>query len=58
MGAPTAVSVDDDLAASQTSITLGATDDEEAGGLNLELWLATLNSPEPYQGKRGGGEFT
>ena len=35
VGTPAAVGVDDDLAASQTGITLGATDDEEARGLDL-----------------------
>jgi hypothetical protein len=37
VGAPTTVGVDDDLAASQTGVTLGTTDDEEARGLDL-LW--------------------
>ena len=32
---PATVGVDDDLAAGQTGIALGATDDEEAGGLDL-----------------------
>ena len=49
-GAPTSVSVDDDLAASQTSVTLGATDDEQAGRLNLELWLAALYPHGTHQG--------
>jgi hypothetical protein len=33
---PATVGVDDDLAASETGITLGTTDDEETGGLDLE----------------------
>ena len=32
---PTTVGVDDDLAASQTSISLGSANDEKAGGLDL-----------------------
>lgn len=32
---PATVGVDDDLTASQTGVTLGTTDDEETGGLNL-----------------------
>jgi hypothetical protein len=35
VGSPTTVCVDDDLAASQTGITLGSTDDEETGGLDV-----------------------
>ena len=35
MGTPSSVGVDDDLATSQTSITLGSTDDEAARGLDL-----------------------
>lgn len=37
VGSPAAVGVDDDLTASEASITLWSTDDEEAGGLDLEL---------------------
>lgn len=36
VGTPAAVGVDDDLAAGETGITLGTTNDEEAGGLDLE----------------------
>lgn len=36
MGTPATVGVDDDLAAGETGITLGTTNDEEAGGLDLE----------------------
>lgn len=39
VGTPTAVGVDNDLATSQTGITLRATDDEETRGLNLESEL-------------------
>jgi hypothetical protein len=35
VGTPTTVGVDNDLAAGQTSITLGTTNDEETRGLNL-----------------------
>ncbi len=35
VGTPAAVGVDDDLAASETGVTLWATDDEETGRLNL-----------------------
>jgi hypothetical protein len=35
VGTPATVGVDDDLAASETGVTLGTTDDEEAGGLDL-----------------------
>ena len=35
MGAPTAIGVDDDLAACETCVTLGSTDDEESGWLDL-----------------------
>jgi len=37
---PATVRVDDDLAASETGITLGTTDDEETGGLDLDILLA------------------
>ena len=37
MGTPAAVGVDDDLAAGQTGVTLRATNDEQAGGLDLEF---------------------
>ena len=36
VGTPATVGVDDDLAASETGITLGTTDDEAAGGLDLQ----------------------
>lgn len=36
VGTPATVGVDDDLAAGETGITLGATDDEEAGRLDLQ----------------------
>lgn len=36
VGTPATVGVDDDLAASQTGITLGTTNDEEARGLDLK----------------------
>ena len=35
MGSPSAVGIDNDLTASEASITLRSTDDEEAGGLDL-----------------------
>ena len=35
VGTPATVGVDDDLSAGETGVTLGATDDEETGGLNL-----------------------
>lgn len=35
VGTPTTVGVDDDLAASQTGVTLGTTDDEETRGLDV-----------------------
>lgn len=35
VGTPATVGVDDDLTASQTGVTLGTTDDEEARGLDL-----------------------
>ena len=35
MGAPAAVGVDDDFAAGEAGVALGAADDEEAGGLDL-----------------------
>lgn len=35
VGTPSTVGIDNDLATSQTSVTLRTTDDEEAGGLNL-----------------------
>ena len=35
VGTPTTVGVDDDLAASKTGVTLGTTDDEETGRLDL-----------------------
>jgi hypothetical protein len=37
VGSPTTVGVDDDLAASETGITLGSTDDEKTRGLDLLL---------------------
>jgi hypothetical protein len=37
VGSPTTVGVDDDLAASETGVTLGTTDDEKARGLDLLL---------------------
>lgn len=40
VGTPATVGVDDDLTAGQTSITLGTTNDEEAGGLDLKMQLA------------------
>lgn len=36
VGTPATVGVDNDLAASQTGITLGTTNDEETRGLDLE----------------------
>lgn len=41
MSTPTTVGIDDDLAASQTSISLGPSNDEEPGWLNLTrlAWL-------------------
>jgi hypothetical protein len=36
MGTPSAVGVDDDLAAGQPSISLGSADDEETRGLDLQ----------------------
>ena len=33
---PSAISIDDDLSPGQTGVTLGATDDEQAG--RLDLW--------------------
>ena len=36
VGTPATVGVDDDLAASETGITLRTTDDEAAGGLDLQ----------------------
>ena len=41
VGSPSAVCVDDDLAASETGVTLGTTDNEEAGGLDL-IGLANI----------------
>jgi hypothetical protein len=40
VSAPATIGVDNDLASGQTSIALGATDDEEARRLNL--WLLVL----------------
>jgi hypothetical protein len=37
VGTPATVGVDDDLTASETGVTLGTTDDEETGGLDLRL---------------------
>jgi len=36
---PATVGVDNDLAASKTGITLGTTNDEESGGLDLQIML-------------------
>jgi hypothetical protein len=44
VGTPAAVGVDDDLAAGQTGITLGATNDEEARGLDLDSVSVQPNS--------------
>lgn len=42
VSSPSTVCVDDDLAASQTGVTLWATDDEESRGLDL-IWLEQLS---------------
>lgn len=39
VGTPATVGVDDDLTASKTGVTLGTTNDEVAGGLDLQLLL-------------------
>lgn len=43
VGTPTTVGVDNDLTASQTGVTLGTTDDEEARG--LDLWRGQREIP-------------
>ena len=43
VGTPAAVGVDDDLAAGQAGITLRATNDEQAGGLDLDFDSVSLN---------------
>lgn len=40
VGTPTAISIDDDLAAGQTGVTLGTTNDEKTRG--LDLWSCQL----------------
>ena len=45
VGTPATVGVDDDLAASETGITLGATNDKEARGLDLKGELALSLTP-------------
>jgi len=42
VGTPTAVGVDNDLAASETGVTLGTADDEKAGGLDLRQLAGTF----------------
>ncbi len=40
VGTPATVGVDDDLAAGEAGVTLGTTDDEEAGGLDLRRHMS------------------
>jgi len=43
VSAPTTVGVNNDLATSETGVTLGTTDDEETRGLNLEQFVSYSN---------------
>lgn len=45
VGTPATVGVDNDLAASETGVTLGATNDEETRGLDLKNELASMFRP-------------
>ena len=44
VGTPATVGIDDDLSAGETGITLGATDDEKTGGLDL---FSGMSVPAP-----------
>jgi hypothetical protein len=49
VSAPAAVGVDDDLAASETGVTLRATDDKEARGLDLLLSVHAIRIRVPLE---------
>lgn len=54
VGTPTTVGVDDDLAAGQTGVTLGTTNDEETRGLDLRKLLARCLGANEARGHRSG----